>query len=161
MEEAMREEADRWLEEALKRSGARDPRDLYRESLRELRRSNARGYDRAVDHFQTVLVPSIASGRAEPLQAWREYGRLLAEAVADGRTVAIDGTGRAHPYEPDAPMDWLILHLPEAKTARALAVSLPAEPTQAQRATYELLVKGSHRMPEGAQGGSGAPDPGG
>lgn len=145
----MRKEADRRFEEALKHSEAQDPRDLCREVLRELKRTNPQGYDRAVGHFQDVLVPAIASGRAEPLQAWREYGRLLAEAVADGRTVAIDGTGRAHPYQPDAPMDWLVLHLPEAKTARVRAVSLPANPSQAQKAAYELLVKGSHRMPEG------------
>ena len=148
MKEAMREVADRLFQEALRDSGVRDPRELYRDALRELKRRDAVGYDRMVTHFQAVLVPSIASGDAEPLQAWREYGRLLTEAVAEGRTVAIDDTGRAHPYTPDAPMRWLVLHLPEAKAARALVVSLPAEPSGAQRATYELLVKGSHKIPE-------------
>jgi hypothetical protein len=151
MQEAIRQEADRLYQEALKGSGIRDPRELYREALRELKRADAGAYERLVDHFQTVLIPSIASGQAEPLQAWREYGRLLAEAVAKGSTVAIDATGRAHSYRPEAPMDWLVLHLPEAKAARGLAVSLPSDPSSAQKATYELLVRGSHRMPDDDQ----------
>ncbi len=148
MQEDMREEADRRFQEALEHSGVRDPRELCRESLRELKRTDPSGYDRAVKHFQTVLVPSIASGQVEPLRAWREYGCLLAEAVAAGRTVAIDDTGRAHPYQPDSPMEWLVLHLPEKKAARALVVSLPVEPSRAQKATFELLVKGGQRLPE-------------
>jgi hypothetical protein len=151
MQEGMREEADRLLQEALKDSGVRDPRELYRQILRELKRSDPARYDKLATHFQAVLVPSIASGQAEPLQAWREYGRLLAEAMAEGRTVAIDVTGRAHPYSPDAPMEWLLLHLPEAKADRAMLVSIPSEPSTAQKATYELLVRGSHRMPGDGQ----------
>ena len=147
MQEAIREVADRLFQEALPDPGVRDPRELYRDVLRELKRRDPDGYDRLVTHFQAELIPSIASGKAEPLQAWRDYGRLLAEAVAEGRTVAIDGTGKAHPYAPDTPMEWLVLHLPEAMTARALVVSLPSEPSSAQGATYALLVKGSHRMP--------------
>jgi hypothetical protein len=149
MQSSMREVADRLCQEALEGSRVRDPRDQCRDSLRELKRTDPGGYERAVTHFQTVLVPSIASGQAEPLQAWREYGCLLAKELAAGRAMAVDASGRAHPYGPETPMDWLVLHLPEAKTARALVVSLPAELSSAQRATYELLVKGSQRLPEG------------
>jgi hypothetical protein len=151
MEEGMKEKADRMFQEALKDSGLRDPRELYRQILRELKRADPARYDTLANHFQAVLVPSIASGQAEPLHAWREYGRLLAEAMAEGRTVAIDVTGRSHPYTPDVPMEWLLLHLPEAKSARAMVVSMPSEPSTAQKATYELLVRGSHRVPEDGQ----------
>ncbi len=72
MNDDVRKETDRRFEAALEKAGARDPRDFYRKALRELRTENADGYDRAVTHFQEVLVPSIAKGEAEPLWAWRE-----------------------------------------------------------------------------------------
>lgn len=145
MEREAREEADRRFADALGESGARDPRDFYRRAIRELRQANRPGYDRAVSHFQEVLVPSIANGEADPLWAWREYGRLIAEITAPGRTVAIDETGRARPFDSDAPMEMLVLHLPEGKGGRAILVSLPPTPSPAQRATYDLLVGGRHR----------------
>lgn len=146
MDEAMREEADRRFAQALERTGARDPRDFYREALRALKHANPEGYDQAVSYFREELVPSIASGAAEPLPAWREYGRLLAGAAAAGRTVAIDATGRAQPYTPDAPLDRLVLHLPDARNAKAILVALPSEPSPAQRATLDLLVRGRHAL---------------
>ena len=147
MDEGLRKEADRRFEAALDSSGARDPREFYREALRELREVNPVGYDRAVAHFQDVLVPSIANGESEPIGAWREYGRLIAEVTAPGRTVAIDATGRSFPFESDAPMDRLVLHLPEGKGRRAILISLPTDPSPAQRATFELLARGKHRLP--------------
>jgi hypothetical protein len=146
MRQAERQEADRLFEEALESSGARDPRSFYRETLKNLKSANPDGYDRAVRHFQDVLVPSIAGQEAEPLRAWREYGRLLAELTAQGRTVAIEETGRARPYDENAPLDHLVLHLPDQKGARAILVSLPRSPSPAQRATYDLLVAGKHRV---------------
>jgi len=148
MDDAIKAEADRVFLEALERTGARDPRDFYRKSLRGLRQVNPDGYEKAVAHFQEVLVPSIANGDAKPLQAWREYGRLIAEVTVSGRTVAIDETGRSFPFEAEAPLDRLVLHLPDTKSGRAILVSLPPTPSQAQRATYELLVAGKHRLPE-------------
>lgn len=147
MDDATRKEADRRFEESIAASGARDPRDFYRRALRDLKEVNPDGYRKAVDHFQTVLGPAVASGEAEPLTAWREYGRLLAELTGKGRTVSIDETGRAHPYSPDDSMDLLVLHLPDAKGGPGILVSLPPNPSAAQRATYQLLVQGKHRLP--------------
>lgn len=149
MDRAARTEADRRFQEAMEAAGARDPRDFYRQSLRDLKESNPQGYERAVGHFQNVLVPTIASGEAEPLGAWREYGRLIADVTAPGRTVEIDETGRSRPYSPDSPLDRLVLHLPDEKGARAILVSLPPTPTAAQRASFELLVRGKQRIPTG------------
>ena len=140
-------EADRRLEEALTREGARDPREFYRERLRDLKQVDAAGYEEAVKYYRDTLLPSIASGEAEPLVAWTEYGRHLAQSIAPGRTVAIDGSGLAHRYEPPAPSDLLILHIPEAK-GRALLVGLPTALTPAQRATYDVLVSGKQRSKE-------------
>ena len=147
MDETTRKEADRKFEEAVAASGARDPRDFYRTALRELKEVNPEGYKEAVNHFQTVLVPGIASGRDEPLTSWREYGRLIAELTGPGRTLAIDFTGLASPYTPECPLDQLVLHLPEAKNRRGIVVSLPPKLSPAQKATFDLLVQGKHRLP--------------
>lgn len=146
MDETLRAEADRRFEVAMAETGARDPRDFYRRALRELRSENPHAYDKAVDHFQEVLVPAIARGETEPLTGWREYGRLIAEATASGKTVAIDTSGISQPFDPSLPMDLLVLHLPDAKGGRAILVSLPPEPSAAQRATYDLLVAGKHKL---------------
>ena len=88
----------------------------------------------------------MASGEADPLEAWTEYGRTLAEAVTRGRTVSIDATGQARPYE--GPVEGhLVLHLPDDRSERALLVGLPPELSAAQRATYDVLVAGKNRLP--------------
>lgn len=136
--------ADRALEAALARVGARDPRSFCRERLRELKQANPKEYEAAVAYYTHTLIPEVASGRTDPLAAWTEYGRRLAHALAPGRTVSIDETGRAHAYEAHLP-GRLVLHLPEDKGARALLVGLPPVLSDAQRATYDLLVAGKQR----------------
>lgn len=138
--------ADARLEAALKEAGARDPREFYRERLRELKQANPEGYASAVTYYTDTLIPEVAGGEGDPLAAWTEYGRRLAEAVSPGRTVAVDGTGRAHPYRAPAARDHLVLHLPEAKGARAILVGLPGELTPAQRAAYDVLVAGKLKL---------------
>lgn len=133
--------ADARLEGALEAEGARDPREFYRERLKELKQANPEGYAEAVAYYRDTLLPTVADGDGDPLAAWTEYGRRLAQALAPGRTVALDGTGRAHPYQDPAPRDRLVLHLPDGK-GRAILVGLPAELTSAQRATYDVLVSG-------------------
>jgi hypothetical protein len=141
-------EADRKLEAALGAAGARDPREFYRDRLRELKQNDRVAYDQAVVYYRDTLVPAVAGG-ADPLPAWTEYGRKLAELTAPGRTMMVDHTGAAAPYRAPAPADWLILHLPEGRGAgRALVVGLPAELSRAQRATYDLLVSGKLTLKE-------------
>ena len=135
-------QADARLEAAMAREGSRDPREFYRERLRELKQVNPEGYAEAVAYYQGTLIPEVASGTGDPLSAWTEYGRRLAVAVTAGRTVAIDETGRVHEYRNPAPRDLLILHLPEGSGGRALLVGLPARLSAAQRATYDVLVSG-------------------
>jgi hypothetical protein len=139
-------EADSRLEEALARSGARDPREFYRERLRELKQASPDGYAKAVAYYRDTLLPGVASGATEPLEAWTEYGRRLAESLAPGRTVVVDGTGRARPYRAPASRDGLVLHLPDGKGGRAILVGLPVGLTPAQRATYDVLVSGKLKL---------------
>lgn len=141
--------AEERFEQALQERNARDPREYYRERLRELREADPGAYEEAVGYYRETLIPSIASGEADPLDAWREYGRRLAELTAPGRTVEIDATGRSEPYGSGAPGDRLVLHLPEDSGRKALLVSLPPDPSEAQRATYRLLVAGRQTLGSG------------
>jgi hypothetical protein len=138
--------ADLHLERALETTGARDPREFYRDRLRELKQSDPDGYRVAVTYYTDTLLPEVASGEGDPLAAWTEYGRRLAQALAPGRTMSVDGSGRAHPYEQPA-ADRLVLHLPDDGGRRALLVGLPPVLTDAQRATYDVLVGGKQRLP--------------
>jgi len=145
MSDEITRQADQALEAALEVSGARDPREFYRERLRELKQADTDGYQEAVAHYRDTLIPSVADGSAAPLDAWTEYGRRLAEALSPGRTVSIDETGKEHPYEgPD--LSRLILHVPDHTGTRALLVGLPPNLSAAQRATFDVLVSGKHRL---------------
>lgn len=138
--------ADARFEEALAATGARDPRDYYRDRLRELKRANPEGYAEGVGYYRNTLVPSIAAGEADPIGAWREYGLLLARLTAPGRAVAVDATGRSRPFELPGDAADMVLHLPERNRDRALLVALPPQPTSAQLATHQWLVAGGRAL---------------
>lgn len=140
--------ADRRLEAVLERTGARDPRAVCRERLRQLKGVDAAAFEQAVEHYRSRLVPAIAAGE-EPLTAWIEYGRTIARLTFAGRTVAIDRTGLAGEYSTPADPDLLVLHLPEGGKGRALLVAEPREPSAAQEATCDLLVDGRAQLREG------------
>lgn len=134
-------QADRQLEAALAEVGARDPREFYRERLRDLKRTNREAYEQAAAYYRDTLVPSVASG-ANPLPAWTEYGHRLAALWAPGRAMMVDRWGTAAPYKSPAPLDQLVLHLPDASRMRPVVVGIPVELSRAQRATFDLLVRG-------------------
>lgn len=147
MDDATTSEADRLLAHALAEMGARDPREFYRERLRSLREVNPNGYQEAIDHYRSILIPGIAEGTLEPLAGWTDYGMRLAGAVTPGQAVSIDGSGRSSPYERPT-HGALVLHLPDGR-GPALLVALPVELSPAQRATYDVLVSGRNRLQEG------------
>lgn len=147
MSDEVQARADARLEEALAASGARDPREFYRIRLRELRERDRAAYDQAVAHYRDTLIPSIAEG-ADPLAAWTEYGRRLAELHGPGRTMSVDASGRATPYAAPADPEHLVLHLPKDSREPALLVGLPIRLSPAQRATYDWLVQGRNQLPD-------------
>ena len=140
--------AEKRLEAALEETGARDPRAYYRDRLRELKGIDGSAFQQAVDYYRNELIPAIASG-SEPLGAWLEYGRRIAQLTFEGRTVAIDETGLAREYSAPANPGLLVLHLPLGGRQRALLVGLPREPSPAQQATCDLLVEGRLTLREG------------
>ena len=144
----IQETADRLLEKALEDRGGRDPREYYRERLRELKREDPDAYEEAVTYYVETLVPGIAAEEVDPLEAWLEYGRRLAELTARGRTVVVDEGGRARSYRSPGEAEGLVLHLPDDTRQRVLLVGLPRELSSAQQATYDLLVQGRQTLRE-------------
>jgi hypothetical protein len=141
-ESDVRDRAERRFLAALEWTGARDPRDFYRQRLRDLRSRDADAYQRAVAYYETRLIPAVARDESDPMAEWLEYGRVLAQLTTPGRTVGIDATGRARDYAPPAAPDLLVLHIPASAREPVLTVGLPARLSAAQRATYDLLVAG-------------------
>ena len=146
MDAAQQGRANELLEEVLKRTRVRDPRDFCRERLRALKNANPAAYDQAVRSYEQELIPSIAERKADALTAWQEYGCRLAELQLPGKPMEVDPTGRTHPYVPPTPHDRMILHIPEGTKSRALVLGLPAKLSSAQEATHDLLVAGRQQL---------------
>ncbi|MEX0912050.1 MAG: hypothetical protein WD031_01365 [Gemmatimonadota bacterium] len=136
----IRTRADQRYQEALERTGARDPRDYYRDRLRDLRKRDSAAYRRAAAYFQEELVARVADDDQDAIGEWLEYGRLLASLTFDGVTVQIDPSGRSSPYRRPVPLESLVLHLPASRREAAMPIGLPPKLSPAQRATYDLLV---------------------
>ncbi len=146
MDKKMHDRADQIFEEALGRTGAKDPREFYRKRLREMKADNPEAYREAVAHYENELVPSIAEAGDDPVTAWQQFGCRVAELTVAGTPVEIDATGRQGPYAPPTPADRMVLHIPRGSKGRALVVGLPPELSAAQLATYDLLVGGRQKM---------------
>lgn len=142
----MQAEADRLLEEALKKTGARDPREPFRGFLRELKERSASEYESAVSEYREEVLRGIAESGVDPLVRWLEFGCATVNRLNPGRAIVVDGTGRAAPYAPPPSWKDLILHIPDDRKSRALLVGSPPEPTAAQHATIQLLVLGKLRV---------------
>lgn len=140
--------ADARFEEALEATGARDPREFYRRMLSEIKTADAAAYETAVETYRETVIQAIAEDGADPLEAWLEFGRGLAQKLHPGRAVVIDPTGKATALTPPATWDRLILHLPDDARTQAMTIGLPPELTRAQRATIDLLALRKIRLPE-------------
>jgi hypothetical protein len=140
--------AERRFEARLAETGARDPREFYREVLRSLRDTDPDAYREMVERYQSEVVEVLAHTDQDPLLTWLEFGRALADRAAPGTLMLVDGTGRATPAPEVISHGDLLLQVPEDRRTRALPVAIPPEPTPAQRATLDLLVKGRVRLTE-------------
>jgi len=153
MDQAIQDRADEIFEEALGRTGAKDPREFYRKRLREMKADNPNAYHEAVAYYQNELVPSITEAGDDPLTAWQQFGCRMAELTVTGTPIEIDATGRSCPYAPPTPADRMVLHIPRGSKGRALVIGLPPELSAAQLATYDLLVGGRQKLQdEGREG---------
>ncbi len=146
MDQELHDRADQIFEDALGKTGAKDPREFYRKRLREMKAENPDAYGEAVVYYQNELVPSIAEAGDDPLMAWQQFGCRMAELTVTGTPIEIDTTGRRRPYAPPTPADRMVLHIPQGSKGRALIIGLPPELSAAQLATYDLLVAGRQKM---------------
>lgn len=129
------------LDEALEARGLADPRPLYRALLRQLREADAAAYEEAVRRYEEELAPADESRGERTLAAWLAYGSWLAGRLCPGRRVAVDRQGRARDLEGDeVPEGALLLHIPDTRKRRALALAAPRDPSGPQDATLELLA---------------------
>jgi hypothetical protein len=140
MDDTAKRRADDATQAAINAGPFDDFRDTYRVRLRWLKDSQPQAFTGALSHYNDVLVPNIAGG-ADPIAEWVEYGKLLGELSGKGKTVVIDETGRASDFDGD--FGGVILHLPEDQNVPAMALAIPKQLSEAQRATLDLLVKKS------------------
>jgi hypothetical protein len=145
MQEDLRARADARLEAALRERELADPREGYRARLRALRDTDAERFAQALRHYESAVLPGLA-GEADPVDVWVEYGRFLAGMLAPGRTITVDRTGLATPYEPPLPAEAMILHLPDDRSASVTPLATPIQMSPPQRATYDLLVLGRESL---------------
>jgi hypothetical protein len=139
MADGARIELDARLARGFAERGFIDSRDAYRDRLRELKAVGREAFGKAVQYFETTVTPRILSGQ-DPIDAWIEYGGMLASLTDAGELMAVDTTGMAWPYGSPARSDHLILFVPE--TGRAgFIVARPVEVSEAQSATIQLLVE--------------------
>lgn len=143
MADDLRARADARFEQALKQTGARDPRNFFRDMLRDLKAEDADAFRRALRYFEETLIPTVAGEGSDPVGEWLEYGRVLASLMTAGRTVQVHADGRARDYARPVPVDALVLHLPSNAARPALVLGLPPKLSAHQRATFDLLVKQS------------------
>ena len=142
-----KESIERRTDEAFARSAWRDPRADYRGLLRRLREQDAGTFERAVAEYEARVAGRVAQPDADPVAAWLDYGRRLAELAGGGRTVRIDDSGAAVPDDPAHPSPALLIHLPADESAAAIVVAEPREASPAQRATIALLSEGQTALP--------------
>ena len=124
-------------ESALTEHGLEDVQPRYRRLLVDLKGADADAYERAVERYRSD-VESVLDD-ASVLDAWVAYGAWLAHELAPGKLVWIDENGRARPVEGTVPLGTLLMQIPSEARQKAVVVTLPREPSDAQRETAALL----------------------
>ena len=132
--------ADRRSEEAFADGPFEDPRAAFREKLRRFREEQSQAFAAGLEYFEKTLIPNVAAG-GDPIGEWVAYGRRLGELSGQGKTVDIDPTGRARPFDGEFAANSLIVYLPEDTSVEALPVAVPRELSDAQRASFDLLIR--------------------
>jgi hypothetical protein len=138
MNDSAKRRSDELTETAISAAMIADFREAYRERLRWLKETQPQAFNRALAHYNEILVPNIAEG-TDPIAEWLEYGKLLGNLSGPGKILSIDETGRAGPAS--GVVAGLLLHLPDDTGVPALALAIPKDLSDAQRATLNLLVK--------------------
>ena len=140
--------AEARTETAIAESEFEDFRPGYRERLRQLREEKPTAFTEALRYFEDRLLPVVADEASDPLIEWAAYGKRLGELTGSGKTMSIDATGRARPYETGMSPTELVLHLPNDTNTAALPLLVPRELSMPQRASFGLLVSRARALNE-------------
>ena len=140
--------AEARTELAIAESEFEDFRPGYRERLRQLREEKPPAFTEALRYFEDRLLPVVADDASDPLSEWVAYGKRLGELTGSGRTVSIDVTGRARPYEAGIGRAELVLHLPNDTNTAALPLLVPRGLSTPQRASFDLLINRARALNE-------------
>ena len=135
-------EADSRLEEALEREGARDPREFYRDRLKELKQANAEAICEAVAYYRDSLIPRVASGEVDPSRHGPSTGCQLAQWLAPG-PVRSRWTLRGALIRAPAGASGPPASAPAGRTRADVRSWWGCRPklSTAQRAAYDVLVE--------------------
>lgn len=126
-------------EAALVEQGLEDVQPRYRRLLLELKGRDATSYERAVSRYKRDVASK--QDDASVLTAWVEYGAWLASELAPGQLVSIDADGRSRPISGSPPLGTFLMQVPTESRQRALVVTIPSDPSDAQRETASLLCE--------------------
>ena len=80
----IRSRADTRLDQAASAAAFADPRPPLRERLRALKEQHPAGFERAIAHYEQVVLPALG-GSTDPLRAWVDYVRFVGELSSPGR----------------------------------------------------------------------------
>ncbi|MYH10628.1 MAG: hypothetical protein F4012_00525 [Gemmatimonadales bacterium] len=125
--------------QALAEHGIEDVQPLYRQLLLRLKTRDGEAYERAVARYRSE-VESVA-GDDDTLAAWLSYGAWLASRLEPGNLFTISEEGLAARAPDPFPTGPMLIHLPDAANRKGFVIAMPATPSEAQRATADLLCE--------------------
>ncbi len=135
----MSPDAEERYRDSLDRHGARDVQPTCRELLRRLKTADRDAYEAALRRFEEGLLPRLERGEDDPLALWVDYAAWLADRSAPGRTVSIAPDGLAGEVASEPGAGVMILHLPDEVRRAGIVLVSPAEPSEPQSTTAQLL----------------------
>lgn len=124
---------------ALAEHGTEDVQPRYRQLLLRLKARDGSAYERAVARYRSDVEGTTAAGGA--LEAWLAYGAWLASSLEPGGLFTISKEGRAARAPDPVPTGAMLIHLPDAKNRKGFVVAMLSAPSDAQRATADLLCE--------------------
>ncbi|WP_419856978.1 hypothetical protein [Candidatus Palauibacter irciniicola] len=125
--------------QALAEHGIDDVQPLYRRLLLRLKTRDDGAYERAVARYRSD-VEGVTEG-AEALAAWLSYGAWLASSLEPGGLFTISEEGLAARAADPSPTGAMLIHLPDSANRKGFVIAMPAAPSEAQRATADLLCE--------------------
>lgn len=118
-----------------------DVRPACRYLLRQLKAVTPDAYEAGVRRYEDELIPSIADGSVNPLDAWIDYGAWLCDQLYDGHLVSVDASGRSSPFSGPLPDGAMALYLGAKDDQPTILLASPESLSAHQTAARDLLCR--------------------